>query len=626
MKNKRWSNFPIMNATQGSEIHLYQIEHPAACPPRTVFPVNPRAWFGVVVSTPRANFRKTAHNLIQFCRLAALLLALPGVAQAQFTFNTNADNTITITGYTGSNGEVRVPGSIAGRPVTSIGDFAFYATDVTNVLIPDTVTNIGDGAFFDCQSLTNVTLGSRVVSLGDWAFGFCPRLTSVDCRGNVPSLGGCNVFYGNAAAVHYLPGATGWGALLADHPAVLWNSQPVPFSYTTNSDSVSLTITGYTGNNDMVTIPGSINFPPVSIIGNYAFNNTGLTSITIPSGVTTIGSSAFSDCSGLTSITIPSGVTTIGSGAFSSCSDLTNITVTSNNPAYSSIGGVLFDVNQATLIQFPGGLGGSYSTPNRVTTIGSGAFAFSGLTSVSLPNSVTAIGSEAFAYCYGLTSVEIPNSVTNTGSAAFWNCIGLTNIVIPNSVTTIGSGAFSDCSGLTSVTIPNSVTSIEGGAFAYCYGLTSVTIPNSVASIGSGAFMMCFSLKSIYFTGNAPSLGSFVFSFVNGNAAVYFLPGTTGWTNTVGSPFFSGPFNGLPTVLWNPQARTGDGSFGVRTNQFGFNITGSSNLVVVVEACTNLFNPDWQPVQTNTLTTGSSYFSDSQWTNYPGRFYRLRSP
>ena len=96
---------------------------------------------------------------------------------------------------------------------------------------------------------------------------------------------------------------------------------------------------------------------------------------------------------------------------------------------------------------------------------------------------------------------------------------------------------------------------------------------------------------------------------------------TTGWSNT---------FVGLPTVLWNPHAQT-SGSFGVRTNRFGFNITGSSNLVIVVEACTNFANPVWTAVSTNTLnsfvgTNGTAYFSDAQWTNYPGRFYRLRSP
>jgi hypothetical protein len=105
------------------------------------------------------------------------------------------------------------------------------------------------------------------------------------------------------------------------------------------------------------------------------------------------------------------------------------------------------------------------------------------------------------------------------------------------------------------------------------------------------------------------------------HAMVYYLPGTTGWGAT---------FDGRPTVLWNPQAQN-DASFGVQNNQFGFNITGSSNLVIVVEACNDFANPVWQPVQTNTLNTfigtnGTSYFSDPQWANYPARFYRFRSP
>ena len=148
--------------------------------------------------------------------------------------------------------------------------------------------------------------------------------------------------------------------------------------------------------------------------------------------------------------------------------------------------------------------------------------------------------------------------------------------------------------------------------------LTSVTIPNSVTNIGSYAFAHCTSLNGVYFQGNAPSVGSSVFDGDN-NATVYYLPGTTGWENFA-------QLTGLPTVLWNPQVQTSDASFGVRTNQFGFNITGTSNLVIVVEACTNLANPIWSPVGTNTLTGGSSYFSDPQWTNYPARFYRLRSP
>jgi hypothetical protein len=100
-------------------------------------------------------------------------------------------------------------------------------------------------------------------------------------------------------------------------------------------------------------------------------------------------------------------------------------------------------------------------------------------------------------------------------------------------------------------------------------------------------------------------------------ATIYYLPGTKGWAAT---------FGGLPTVLWNPQVQTGTTSFGVQTNGFGFTLTGSSNLVVVVEANASLQYPQWVPVATNTLTGGASYFSDPRWTNIPVRFYRLRSP
>jgi hypothetical protein len=98
---------------------------------------------------------------------------------------------------------------------------------------------------------------------------------------------------------------------------------------------------------------------------------------------------------------------------------------------------------------------------------------------------------------------------------------------------------------------------------------------------------------------------------------VFYLHGKTGWGPT---------FGGRPTALWEPLAQTKDASFGVRTTQFGFNINWASSQTVVVEASTNLANPIWSPVSTNTFTSDVSFFSDPQWTNYPGRFYRLRSP
>jgi hypothetical protein len=304
----------------------------------------------------------------------------------------------------------------------------------------------------------------------------------------------------------------------------------------------------------------------VTTIDDDAFSYSALTNVTIPDSVTNIGGGAFSPCTNLTNLIIGTGLTNIWNHPFDACASLKAITVDDLNPAYSSMDGVLFNKNQTTLIQCPASKAGSYTIPNRVTNIGGSAFA---------------------------------------------GCTHLTSVTIPNNVTSIGDYAFAGCSSLTSVTIPNSVTSIGGAAFDYCSSLTSVIIGTSVSNIGSDAFADCSNLTAVYFRGNAPNNDQTEFMNDN-NSIVYYLPGTTGWGST---------FGGRIAFLWKPQAQ----SAGLRTNRFGFTITGNY-MTVVVEACTNLANPAWSPISTITLTDGSAYFSDPQWTNYPTRFYRIRSP
>jgi hypothetical protein len=220
-------------------------------------------------------------------------------------------------------------------------------------------------------------------------------------------------------------------------------------------------------------------------------------------------------------------------------------------------------------------------------------------------------------------AVTIPSTinnlpVTSIGTNAFASCVTLTSVTIPNSVSTIGNYAFNGCTSLVNLTLSNGLTTIGSYAFNGCTSLTNLTLPGSVATIGNYAFNGCTSLTGVFFQGNAPSLGgSYVFSGDN-NATVYYFPGTAGWGRT---------FGGRRAVLWNPEPQ----NVVIQTNRFGFTITGSSNLVIVVEACTNPANPLWSPVATNTLktfigTNGTSYFSDPQWANYPARLYRIRSP
>ncbi len=197
-------------------------------------------------------------------------------------------------------------------------------------------------------------------------------------------------------------------------------------------------------------------------------------------------------------------VTSIGNSAFSNCSGLISIIVDESNPSFSSIEGILYNNDATTLIYCPI-TKKTVTIPNSVTSIGQRVFEnCSGLTSVTIGNSVTSIGYYAFSGCYGLTSVTIPNSVTSIRERAFSGCSGLTSVTIGNSVTSIGYYAFDGCYGLTSVTIPNSVTTIVQSAFSNCRGLTSVTIGNSVTSIGKYAFSGCSKLTSIYCQGTKP--------------------------------------------------------------------------------------------------------------------------
>ena len=388
------------------------------------------------------------------------------------------------------------------------------------------------------------------------------------------------------------------------------------FTYEINPGRIgqpgTATITGYFGAGGAVAIPDTIVGCPVIGIGERAFYQN----------------------STLTSVTIPGSVTNIGSGAFGFCANLIAIVVHPQNLFYSSLDGVLFDKSQTSLMQCPGAIAGSYPIPSGVTSIEGNAFAgCTRLTSVTIPKSVNNIGSGAFGFCSRLTSITVEAHSKSFSSldGVLFNKRQTTLVqvpgartggyVIPDGVTRIGYLAFWGCGSLTSITMPNGVTSIEPWAFADCTSLATVTIPGSVTSIGVAAFADCTNLAGVFFKGNAPSLDSYPFmpSLFQGDThvTVFYLPGTTGWGTT---------FGGRPTALWLPRVQTSDANFGVRTNQFGFTINWASGQKVVVEACTNLASPAWFPLRTNTLTADSFYFSDPEWMNYPGRFYRLRSP
>ena len=465
--------------------------------------------------------------------------------------------------YTTNNGAITITG------YTGLGG----AVTIPSLIEGLSVTSIGTNAFESKSSLLSVAIPNTVTNIGDRAFSSCAKLASVTIGTNVTS------------------------------------------------------------------------------IGLLAFVSCNMTSITIPDSVTSVGSSAFQYCYSLTNAMIGRGVTSVLDTAFYRCTNLTAIAVDTANPSFSSVEGVLFDKSQTTIIFYPPAKSGSdYTIPAGVTSVGSTAFQFSSsLTAITadinspafssvdgvlfnkdlttlfqcprgkagiytVPDSVTNIGNNAFYSCAELTNIIIPNSVNKLGDWLFRECLNLTSVTLPEGIPSMGFGAFYGCSKLTGITIPDGVSKIENWGFFGCSSLANVTIPRSVTNLADNAFRNGTRLGGLYFEGNAPSLGSSVFPT---NTIIYYLPDATGW---------SAPFGGRPTVLWNPQIQTGDTSFGIQSNWFGFNIAGTNNYSVMVEACTNLTSGSWEPLQTGALANGLFSFSDPQSTNYPGRFYRLRMP
>ena len=375
-------------------------------------------------------------------------------------YSLNSDGTgYTVTGIgTCTDKELIIPSEYNSKPVTSIGSDAFSnCTGLTSITIPDSVTSIGDNAFYNCRGLNRVTIPNSVTSIGEGAFLLCTSLTSVTIPDSVTSIGygafsGCSgltsitVADGNTkyhSSGNCLIETASKTLILGCKTSVI----PSNGSVTSIGDYAFALCTGLTS----ITIPDSVTSIDVAA---FAFC-TSLTSITIPDSVTSIGESAFSGCSELTSIIVVEGnskyhsegnciietetktlilgcktsdiptdgsVTSIGISAFENCTGLTSITI-----------------------------------PDSVTSIN--RFAFSGctgLTSITIPNSVTSIGNKAFCYCTGLTTVKWNSTAcTSAGSSdnpIFQGCSNLATVNIGDNVKIIPSYAFRDCTGLTSIT------------------------------------------------------------------------------------------------------------------------------------------------------------------------------
>ncbi len=405
---------------------------------------------------------------------------------------------------------------------------------IETIIVPDYVTGIESGAFSGCSSLESITLpfvGGSVKTEDDtyqYPFGYIFGTSSYTGASAVKQY-----YYGSSTSsttnsTYYIPDSLKNVTITAGN--ILYGAFygcANLTSITLPTDVTSIGVSAFYGCTNLI----SITIPTdVISIGSSAFAGCKhLTGITIPAGVTSIGGSAFSGCTSLESITIPDSVTSIGYRAFYNCTSLKSV-IFGDNSKLETIGDYAFcGCTRLQSITIPAGVTSigygafynctslksvTFGNNSKLETIGSYAFYSTNLTSITIPESVTYIGEYAFSGCAAEIKWGDNPSIQEIGSNAFSGYEG-TSITIPDSVTSIGYRAFYNCTSLKSVTFGNNSKLETIGSYAfYSTNLTSTTIPESVTSIGGSSFGGCSSLTTVYWNAtNCESAGGY--SYLN---------------------------------------------------------------------------------------------------------------
>ena len=481
-----------------------------------------------------------------------------------------------VSSYTGLDKEVVISDTYNNLPVTQIKAYAFYSSlslyKFTKVVIPDSVTYIGEGAFANCKNLSNVVMSDNIIHIDRHAFRDTAYYNNEsNWKNNVLYIGNHLIeAKENISDEYAIQDGTITIAAYAFSNCESLIRVVIPDSVTSIGDYAFMNCTNFTG----VSLPDNL----TSINAGTFFFCFRLTEIVIPDNITSIGDLAFYNCSSLTRVVIPSSIDSIGDEAFRGCENL-NVYISDigswcNISFYDEMSNPL---HEAQNLYLNDKLITELAIPESVSSIGKFAFfGYANLTSISISNSVTSIGDSAFSNCSSLTSITIPDSVTSIGNSAFedtayyndsnhwekdglyinnhlikaiaysseyvirngtitiadyafYNCDNLVSIFIPNSVNTIGNCAFFYCDNLTSIAIPNSVTSIGSSAFSDCTSLTRLTIPNSVVSIGFAAFARCDSLTSVVIGNGVTNIESGAFYKCDKLKDVYYTGSQKDW-------------------------------------------------------------------------------------------------
>ncbi len=394
------------------------------------------------------------------------------LSSGDYIYTILADGTAEILSYRGTAADVAVPEAFEEVKVTLIGKQAFaYNTTLQTVSIPEGITAIGDHAFGECTALTAASVPEGLVWMGDGVFQGCILLEKMVLPGSLVRIG--------------------WNPF--DRCEVLDGLElPAENAYYSVQDGVLYD----TKANALVSYPGGLKE----------------TAYTVPDWVKSINMAAFSENAHLREVTLPDGLTELSGNPFCGCSDLTTINVSEKHLMFEVKDNALFNKQTRELTAYLWGTEETfYRVPAGTASIAQEAFyKHPELNFVSLPGSVRSIGTAAFAES-GLVSIRIPESVAFIGDSTFSACRNLLTVTLPKTLTSIGNSVFYECSSLIRIDLPSSLRSIGSAAFYLCQSLPAISIPEGVESLGNYAFAGCFSLTSVSFPESLVSIGNDIF-------------------------------------------------------------------------------------------------------------------
>lgn len=400
-------------------------------------------------------------------------------------FNNTPVSKLTVTGkkvttnLTGGLNSEKTVSVVLAESVTEIGERAFYGfQNLTELTLPKTLRTIGEYAFYDCSALKSVTVPPGVKRIGAYAFSGCSSLAAVTAPGDFETEDASHLFYNSPVSKLTVTGKKVTYNLISGFDRGSLVSVVLAEGITEIGDGAL----GGFYNVTEITLPKTL-----KSIGKEAFSFcTSLKSLALPDSLTQIGEAAFYNCSALTRIDLPAGIKTIEKDTFYNCSGLKKVSFPGG---LVSVGECAFrNCTSLAALQFGAGL-------KEI-----GICAFEGCTSLKtlkFGEGLEKIGSTAFGDCSALTGLDLPAGLKTIGSYAFYGCSGLKKANFPGGLVSVGESAFRECTALAGLDLPAGLKTIGDDAFSSCTALAAVSLPDSLDRLGARAFSNCTALKTV---------------------------------------------------------------------------------------------------------------------------------